>query len=490
MLRQSIHGNVNCIYHLTFAVAVLSFTSWPAMAQPTTSPPSSNGPTRGDSAPKVTDLLPPPPSATKSACALTSERLADAPEVGLQIHQPRPAQPAKAVAEFVSAQEEFEKLFARIRQLNQKQTDGFISALLTERNDLAGLPVLLGDSCRQRADSNLVFKETAENVRLLLQKARDDENAFLRSERFQEHYIQLLAKQAIDPQRVADGGNSKNDTKLTEKDGQLSSTRVRNMVLMQMLGIESPELGRVVVWQLAAEKTPWADRTLAQLAVFSPEKEIRSAAITVLKLRPDADFAEVVRKGLCYPWLPVVKQAADFVVQMRRPHLVSTLVDLLGEPDPRAPITRDENGKKTFVVREMVRINHHRNCLLCHAPTGANMPKSVLIAQAPLPDAPPGTYCSIQPRQMIRLDVTYLRQDFSAMLPAQHPTQSIKTERFDFLVRERVLSETEAAEFRKALEDEDSGKLAPHRAVALAALRQIRGKDTPPNTAAWREKLE
>jgi hypothetical protein len=91
---------------------------------------------------------------------------------------------------------------------------------------------------------------------------------------------------------------------------------------------------------------------------------------------------------------------------------------------------------------------------------------------------------------MVRVDVTYLRQDFSVMLPSRHPNPRIKTDRFDFLVRERALSETEAAEFRKALEDEGPAKLAPHRSVALAALRQISGKDAPPNAAAWREKLK
>ena len=29
---------------------------------------------------------------------------------------------------------------------------------------------------------------------------------------------------------------------------------------------------------------------------------------------------------------------------------------------------KEMEGKKVPVVREMVRINHHRNCLLCHAP--------------------------------------------------------------------------------------------------------------------------
>jgi len=497
MLRQSIYGFAsrksggigNWTCYPVLVISMLSFACGPALAQPST--PTSNSPTKSDSTSEVNDLLPVPPNATKTPGPLISTSLADAPEVALHARQPKPASRAEARASSFEEREQFEKVFVRVRQLNQKQTDGFILALRNERSDLAGLPFLLGDSCRQGAEGNLPFKETAEDVRLILRKTPDRGDATQRSEMFWGLYVQFLAKQMADRQPVADGPNSKDEKKPLEQDGQLTSTSVRHMALMQMLGAESPELRRTLVWQLAVENNRWANRALAQLAVFSPEEEVRLTAITALGARPDTDFADILWHGLHYPWPPIVKQAADFVVKLGRPNLAPNLIELLDEPDPRAPVAREVNGKKTFVVREMVRINHHRSCLLCHAPAGDNMPKNVLTAQAPLPgELPLAYYAGRRPSQMVRLDVTYLRQDFSAMLPCENPTPRSKTERFDFLVRERVLSETEAVDFRKRLEGEKPAKLAPHREVALAALRQMSGKDAPPNAAAWREKLK
>src|SRR5205814_2638722 len=40
----------------------------------------------------------------------------------------------------------------------------------------------------------------------------------------------------------------------------------------------------------------------------------------------------------------------------------------IDEGDPRVPVTKELEGRKVAAVREVVRINHHRNCMLCHAP--------------------------------------------------------------------------------------------------------------------------
>jgi len=67
--------------------------------------------------------------------------------------------------------------------------------------------------------------------------------------------------------------------------------------------------------------------------------------------------------------------------------------------DPRLPITEKKDGKDVTFVRELVKINHHRNCLLCHAPGNtADTPEGVLKVAVPLPGEPyeylPGSFFS------------------------------------------------------------------------------------------------
>jgi hypothetical protein len=81
-------------------------------------------------------------------------------------------------------------------------------------------------------------------------------------------------------------------------------------------------------------------------------------------------------------------------------------VDVLDEADPRAPTVNDKNAT---VVRELVRINHHRNCLMCHAPGNTDMVSpETLTAQVPIPGEPlpmPSQgYQNGQPDILIRID--------------------------------------------------------------------------------------
>jgi hypothetical protein len=88
------------------------------------------------------------------------------------------------------------------------------------------------------------------------------------------------------------------------------------------------------------------------------------------------------------------------------------------------------------------------------------------------------------------VDVTYLRQDFSVLLPVADAGPWPEMQRFDFLVRERPLTLDEAAVFAVELAPRGRGVLSPYRRAALAALRELTGKDTAPTAAAWRELLD
>src|SRR5262249_34542628 len=132
-------------------------------------------------------------------------------------------------------------------------------------------------------------------------------------------------------------------------------------------------------------------------------------------------------------------------------------------------------GKEVPVICELVRINHHRNCVLCHAPAVANnVPRAVPVAEVSIPNvsvpAPRVVYGSVHPSNsdiLVRLDVTYLRQDFSLMLPDADPAP--KMQRFDFLVRTRVLTDSEAARFPAPKADVQS----PYHIATREALRQL-----------------
>jgi hypothetical protein len=63
-------------------------------------------------------------------------------------------------------------------------------------------------------------------------------------------------------------------------------------------------------------------------------------------------------------------------------------------------------------------------------------------------------------------------------------------QRFDFLVRTRELTEEEATAYREQVEKREPGQLSPYHRAALAALRELTGKDTEPTAAAWRRLLE
>lgn len=86
--------------------------------------------------------------------------------------------------------------------------------------------------------------------------------------------------------------------------------------------------------------------------------------------------------------------------------------------------------------------------------------------------------------------MTYLRQDFSALQAVADANPWPEMQRFDFLVRSRVLSDEEAAAYRQKLEPRERNEFSPYQRDALAALRELTGRDTEPTPEAWRRLLK
>jgi len=391
------------------------------------------------------DLLPIPPQADERPVSPLVEDLARVPEIAFQQPLARDLPPEKA-------QEQTALTIARINHLNKKTSDHFMEALLEARADLAGLPVAMGEACRSTGERSREFKHAVAMVRQALQPGRDIVNV----ERLMELELRTAVATKIPPapkteapvmpaptmphkvairtvpqQVQGEAGNlnsfwerytrdcASEDLKASrnERGHEDTVTCARIAALMQVLAPESPALRLGLVKYLAGISHAEATRALARLALFSSEDEVRASALDALKVRRERDYTAILLQGLRYPLPVVARRASEAMVKLERTDLVAQLVDLLDEPDPRAPVVKEVNNKRMPVVRELVRINHHKNCLLCHAPgnTSSVSPES-LTAAVPVPSEPlPGPfqgYESSSPDLLVRVDVTYLRQDF------------------------------------------------------------------------------
>jgi hypothetical protein len=274
---------------------------------------------------------------------------------------------------------------------------------------------------------------------------------------------------------------------------------------MQVFATDSAEMRKGLSDYLAGVSHFEATRALAKLAIFSAEEEVRHAAIAALKSRREKDYTDILVQGLRYPWPAVARRATEALVKLERKDLIPDLVALLDESDPRTPVLEDAKSRKQAVVRELVRINHQRNCLLCHAPANSSdldfdaqkqlngNAFNIITGPIPIPGAELPSffdgYKNASTDLLVRVDVTYLRQDFSVTQLVAHAKPWPAMQRFDFVVRKRVLTEKEAKAYTDALTPREPGVLSPYHRAALAALRDLTGRDTAPTAQAWRKLL-
>jgi hypothetical protein len=292
------------------------------------------------------------------------------------------------------------------------------------------------------------------------------------------------------------------DSYVVKKDAELLA-RLRAAV--QVLTAQDAESRLRLVQELFEIPHPAATRELAKVALFAPEEVIRKTAIRGLSLRRESDYLQDLVAGFRYPIPVIAERAADASIKLRSQAILRKLAELLAESDPRFvdrynPWTHG----RSLAVREVVKINHHRNCLLCHAPSdrrdferlrnggGDSSFAKGLVADIPTPgqELPKNmSYSSVaDPERSIRFDVTYLRQDFSLCLPVADAKPWPDKQRFDFLVRTRVLSPEEEELLKSMIPT--LPRSAMHRA-ALRALREATGlNDIAPTSQAWGKAVQ
>jgi hypothetical protein len=381
----------------------------------------------------VASLLPTPPQTSKSPAYLGDD-LSRVPELMIE------ATPKATTDEWRSRKA---RMAAVALDLNRKEEDGFLKALLNSRPDLAGLPFVMGTACRTSGDRAKAFKEAAEAVRrnqgaaLLARLPGPDAGEEKRQHFYQAHLA----------------------------------------VVTQVVPVHGPQEQDELVRALSSVPRPEATRALASLAVFSAEEAVRAAALEALAVRREEGSTEVLVAGLRHPWPGVASNAASAIAKLKRKDLIPHLQAVLDAPDPRGPTTELVAGREEVVAHELVRVNHSHNCLLCHAPAErGTTPPETLVAEVPVPTEPlpRGGYDQSESNLLVRVDVTYLRPDFSAMQAVTDWTAEawLKKQRFDFLVRRRVLTTAEAADLRARL-----ARVSSYRDFAVLALRELTGPD-------------
>ena len=272
---------------------------------------------------------------------------------------------------------------------------------------------------------------------------------------------------------------------LNQKKSRADATEAASVrILVQMLQVESQPVRLWLVRMLADTKGESAGAALAQRAVFDLSPAVREAAVKALKHRPSAEYRPALLVAFRYPWVRAADHAAEALVALEDREAVFSLVNLLDEPDPRAP---SQDKEQKWVVSELVRVNHLGNCLLCHAPSAAK--DDPVRAMVPERGKPLSVgYSNRGSGDFVRADVTYLKQDFSAIhAVTDHGHWPVK-QRFDFLVRKRELSADEATRLTEKISGEKPTAY-PQRDAVRWALRELTGRDSGDRSEDWLQDL-
>ena len=458
----------------------------------------------------VKDLLPPAPQVQAPTSPWLVKGLAQVPEIMLAMQDDlklpdtnglTQEETRKAFLEMLTkhnkAMEKTARLIAQINLINQQDPEYLVRVLRKTRPDLEGLPFILGDACRQSKSRSQAFLSAVSLVQAGLNaRAKDRENKTLAA--------------ANEEAEVAAFWNAYhaflNHMQMSENQSSSDSDenhRERIAALMQMLAPKSLAMRRELAGRIGRVENAGMSLFLARLAIFWFDAQIRQFSVSVLKGRPAEEYTATLLGGLRHPWPAVAQDASKAIIQLGRKDLVPQLVAILQEPDPRAPIEKDVAGEKQTVVRELVRINHHRNCLLCHPPgntpdvkmTKFGRPTEIVAGAVPspghpFPSSPSGYDPNSSPDILVRADITYLRQDFSLLQKVPDAAPWPEMQRFDFLVRTRKVSGSETKAYRDWLKAQGPGYVVPHHQAVHTALRELTGRDvTEPTAKAWRAAL-
>jgi hypothetical protein len=304
------------------------------------------------------------------------------------------------------------------------------ASLLQDRRELAGLPLQSGPGCRLDENTAQDFELRSRDLRA----CQGDER------RLRGKLLEGADRSWLEPGAVP--------------------------CLVQLLQAEPGDVRGLLVEVLARIPGQAASQALARRALFDLAPAVRAKALWALADRPPREFRGVLVEGLRYPWLPVAEHAAEALVALQDREAVPLLTALWREPNPAVLAAPAKGGTPT--ARDLVRVNHLRNCLLCHA--GSRYPDDRVRGRIPDPreELPPESsteYYEASRGLFARADITYLRQDFSVRQPVAAPGKWPDRQRYDYVLKTRPADR----------EDLDRRSGAGHHKAILFALEGLGG---------------
>ena len=338
--------------------------------------------------------------------------------------------------------------------------------VLAERTDLHGLPLTMGTECQSDADETRDLQQVSSSVGRTIGAfngslgSRDAaQNDALRNLSIKQMVSFCLQDHAENP----------------------ASQKLKT--IDQILQIDHPRLRLEMINSLRKSGSDTAVEILVDKAKFDLQPEVREAAIEGLANVPPEKFRQPLLQGLNYPWHVVAEHSAEALVRLNDMDAIPALIDMLDLPHPQSPVHSD--GR--FVQREMVGINHMKNCLLCHAPSisqSDSVRGLIPHSSRPLPPLyydPTGGATDVP--FAVRADITYLEQDFSVVLPVENAGPWPREQRFDFVVQQKKLTAKEAHQAARRIIQSPNR----NRNAVVFALRELTG-ETPANNSSdnWR----
>ena len=358
-----------------------------------------------------------------------------------------------------------------------------VPQLSARRADLIGLPLHLGGLARMSTEEALNLKVLSGRLRFAIQASIPGAHEDVVDAR-PDH--ELLRRQLLNsPQQ------------------SLWLRPVALSTLRQLLIPEHKNVRLVLVDLLSNIDGRLASMVLAERAVFDLDADVRLAALVALNNRPVAEYESSLIAGLRYPWPAIADHAAEALVILNLKNTVPKLMTLLDTRDLGEPYPVSMGQTKRAVVPELVRINHLRNCLLCHAySSSAADPVRGLVPHAehtvPLPVAGVqietkgwggggGSRPSVNvvTSTFVRADITFLREDFSIIQPvAKHGRLWPADQRFDYLIRLRPLNAADLSSWQGKL---DAFRTSASQSESLMyALRELTGENPGATQEDWK----
>ena len=341
-----------------------------------------------------------------------------------------------------------------------------LRAVLAERTDLQGLPLVMGNECKSDATETSDLRQVSSSLGRTIGVfngslgSRDNaQNDAFRNLSIKEMVSYCMQDRADDP----------------------SSQKLKT--IDQILQIDHPRLRLEMIGALRKSGSAAALKLMVNKAKFDLEPEVRIAATDALAdIEPDK-FRHHLLEGLTYPWHVVAEHSAEALVRLNDQGAVPKLIEMLDLPHPHFPF--QDNGM--LVQRELVGINHMRNCLLCHAPSissGDSVRGLIPHSSRPLPrhyyDA---NGMATEVPYAVRADVTYLEQDFSLVQPVKNSGPWPRDQRFDYVVQKKRLTPVEAEGVARRISQSPNR----NRNAIIFALRELTGQTPADNSSShWR----